>query len=121
MATEIVQESPVRIRFQLKTGIPWSDGFGEVTAEDVKFSYERIASPAMKSPYLVDWAKLDSVEVTGTHSGVIILKEPYMPLWESTLPTTSGIIPCKKAVEKLDGQRFTMTVPAISGPYRIQK
>ena len=70
-AEDIVQESPVRIRFQLKTGIPWSDGFGEVTAEDVKFSYERIASPAMKSPYLVDWEKLDRVDVTGTHSGVI--------------------------------------------------
>ena len=120
-AADIVQESPVRIRFQLKTGIPWSDGFGEVTAEDVKFSYERIANPAMKSPYLVDWEKLDRVDVTGTHAGVIVLKEPYMPLWESTLPTTSGIILCKKAVEKLDGQRFTTTVPAISGPYRIQK
>jgi len=36
-ASDIVQESPVRIRFQLKTGIPWSDGFGEVTAEDVRW------------------------------------------------------------------------------------
>jgi peptide/nickel transport system substrate-binding protein len=61
------------------------------------------------------------VEVTASHAGVIVLKEPYMPLWESTLPTTSGIILCKKAVEKLDGQRFTMTVPAVSGPYRMQK
>src|SRR5262249_15124855 len=83
-AADIVQESPVRIRFQLKTGIPWSDGFGELTADDVKFSYERIADPAIKSPYRVDWEKLDRVDVTGSHSGVVILKEPYMRLWEST-------------------------------------
>ncbi|MBI1775559.1 MAG: twin-arginine translocation signal domain-containing protein [Proteobacteria bacterium] len=120
-ATEIVQESPTHIRFQLKPGIAWSNGFGEVTAEDVKFSYERIANPDMKAAYRVDWEKLDKVEVTGTHSGVIVMKEPFMPLWESTLPSGSGVILCKKAVEKLDGQRITTSVPAVSGPYRIQK
>ncbi len=107
-ATEIVPESATRIRFQLKPGIPWSDGMGEVTAEDVKYSYERIANPEMKAAYRIDWEKLDKVEVTGTHSGVIILKEPFMPLWETTLPAGSGLILCKKAVEKLDGQKFTI-------------
>ncbi|MBI1777976.1 MAG: twin-arginine translocation signal domain-containing protein [Proteobacteria bacterium] len=120
-AAEIVPESVTRIRFQLKAGIPWSDGMGEVTAEDVKFSYERIANPEMKAAYRIDWEKLDKVEVTGTHSGVIILKEPFMPLWETTLPAGSGLILCKKAVEKLDGQKFTIQPPPVSGAYRLQK
>ncbi|MBI1778039.1 MAG: peptide ABC transporter substrate-binding protein [Proteobacteria bacterium] len=121
IAAEVKQESPTRIRFQLKPGYPWSNGFGEVTAEDVKYSYERIANPAMKAAYRVDWEKLDKVELTGTHSGVIVLKEPYVPLWNSTLPAGSGLIMCKKAVEKLDGQRFTVDPPATCGPYRIRK
>ena len=121
LAEEIVQESPTRIRFRLKKGIPWSDNLGEVTAEDVKYSYERIANPEMKAAYRVDWEKLDKVEVTGTHTGVIILKQPFMPLWISTLPAGSGLIMCKKAMEKLPGQKFTTEVPAYCGPYRIKK
>ncbi len=121
LAEEIVQESPTRIRFRLKKGIPWSDNLGEVTAEDVKYSYERIANPEMKAAYRVDWEKLDKVEVTGTHTGVILLKQPFMPLWISTLPAGSGLIMCKKAMEKLPGQKFTTEVPAYCGPYRIKK
>ncbi len=120
-ATTIEQVDPTHIRFQLRPGIPWTNGFGELTAEDVKFSYERIANPAMKSPYRGDWAKLDRVEITGTHSGVIALKQPFIPLWSSTLPQTSAAIVCKKAVERMDGQRFTMDPGATCGPYRIKK
>ena len=120
-ALSIEQVDPTHIRFQLRPGLGWTGGFGEVTAEDVKFSYERIANPAMKSPYRGDWAKLDRVQVTGTHTGVITLKEPFIPLWTTTLPTASSAIVCKKAVEKMDGQRFTMDPGAVCGPYRIRK
>jgi len=120
-ALSIEQVDPTHIRFQLRPGIGWTGGFGEVTAEDVKFSYERIANPATKSPYRGDWAKLDRVQVTGTHSGVITLKEPFIPLWTTTLPTTSSALVCKKAVERMDGQRFTLDPGATCGPYRIRK
>src|SRR6516225_170948 len=86
LAVSIEQVDPTHIKFQLKPGIPWTNGFGEVTAEDVKFSYERIANPANKSPYKGDWAKLDRVEVTGSHAGVIVLKESFIP---------SGPLPCR--------------------------
>lgn len=120
-AVSIEPVDPTHIRFQLRPGIPWTNGFGELTAEDVKFSYERVANPANKAPYRGDWAKLDRVQVTGPHSGVIVLKEPFIPLWSSTLPQSSGLIVCKKAVERLDGQRFTMEPPATCGPYKIKK
>ncbi len=120
-ALAIEQADPTHIRFQLRPGIPWTNGFGELTAEDVKFSYERVANPAAKSPYRGDWAKLDRVEITGRHAGVIVLKEPFVPLWSSTLPQTSSVIVCKKAVERMDGQRFTMDPGASCGPYRIRK
>jgi peptide/nickel transport system substrate-binding protein len=120
-ALSIEQADPTHIRFQLRPGIPWSQGFGELSAEDVKYSYERIANPAMKSPYRGDWAKLERVEVTGRHAGVIVLKEPFLPLWSSTLPQSSSVIVCKKAVEKMDGQRFTMDPGPSCGPYQIQK
>ncbi len=120
-ALAIEPADPTHIRFQLRPGIPWTNGFGELTAEDVKFSYERVANPAIKSPYRGDWAKLDRVELTGRHAGVIVLKEPFVPLWSSTLPQTSSVIVCKRAVERMDGQRFTMDPGATCGPYRIRK
>ncbi len=121
LATEIEQIDPTRIRFQLRRGVPWTNGFGEVTADDVKFSYERIADPAFNSAYRTDWDLLDRVDVTGTHSGVIVLKRPFVPLWLSTLPGPSGAILCRKAVEAMVGKKFTLDPMTTSAQYRIKK
>ena len=120
LASEIVQESPTRIRFEMRKGVQWSGGYGEITAEDVKFSYERIADPANKMGYRTDWEKLDRVEVTGTHSGVIILKAPFQPLWLSTLPAGSGLVIPRKAMQAKNINKITTDVLAVSGPYRIK-
>lgn len=108
------------ISFKLKPGIKWQKGYGEVTAEDVKFSFERIANPDLKSPYADDWKTLDHVEVTDTYSGKIILKEPFAPLWHSTLPVTSGRILPKKYVEEVGAEKFA-TEPIGTGPYMFKE
>lgn len=118
-AESIKQVDDTHIEFTLKKGIMWSNDFGELTAEDVKFSYERIADPAMNSPYAGNWAALDHVEVTGSHSGVIVLKEYFAPLWTIALPGNSGYILCKKAVEALPEKKFTTEAPTFSGPYVV--
>ncbi len=119
-AEMIEQVDETHIKFRLKPGLKWSGDFGEVTAEDVKFSYERIADPKNESPYKDDFAVLDRVEVTDTLSGTIVLKEFFAPLWTSTLPEGSGKIVCKAAVEKAGGS-FTTEIPAASGPYIIKE
>ncbi|MSP83309.1 MAG: twin-arginine translocation signal domain-containing protein [Alphaproteobacteria bacterium] len=109
------------INFTLKSGYGWTNGFGEMTVDDVKFSYERIADPAMESPYTEDWKTLDHVEVKDGRSGTIVLKEAFAPLWSTTLPAGSGMIMCRKAVEALEGKRFTTSPPATSGAYTIKE
>ncbi len=118
-AKSIEQVDPTHIKFELRDDITFTDG-EPLTAHDVKFSYERIADPANKSPYKDDWAVLDHVEVTGPHSGMIVLKEPFAPLWASTLPTPSGHILSKKAVEAAGG-KFTTEIPASAGPYILKE
>ena len=118
-AESIEQVDPKTITFKLKPGIMFSGSHGELTADDVKFSYERIADPKNESPYKDDWAVLDNVEVKDKHSGVIHLKEAFAPLWSSTLPTGSGLIMSRKAVEAAGG-KFDTKVPAFSGPYMIK-
>ena len=108
--------------FTLKQGVPFHGGYGEVTAEDVKFSYERLAGltkPKIESPYGGDWAALKEVEVKDEYSGTIILKEPFSALMQSTLPVTSGYIVSKKAVEEL-GKKFNKN-PIGTGPYEFVK
>jgi peptide/nickel transport system substrate-binding protein len=118
-AREIKQLDDNNIGFTLKPGIVFSNGFGEMTAEDVKFSYERIANPKTESPYKDDWSSLDHVEVKDKLSGIIVLKQAFAPLWLSTLPAGSGFIVSKAAVEKVGG-KFTTNPPAISGRYMIK-
>ena len=120
-AESIKQIDDMHVAFTLRKGIEWSNGFGELTAEDVKYSFERIADPQSKSPYATDWSALDHVEITDSHSGVIVLKEYFAPLWTSTLPEASGLIVCKKAVEALPGKKFTTSFPAVSGPYQLSQ
>ena len=48
-AKSIEQTDPTHIKFELREGIMHSGDFGEMTADDVKYSFERVADPANKS------------------------------------------------------------------------
>jgi peptide/nickel transport system substrate-binding protein len=110
----------LHFHFKLKQGIPFHKGYGEVTAEDVKYSYERIAGltkPNLHSPYQGDWMSLKEVKVESKYAGTIIMKQPFAPLLRSTLPVMSGKVLSKKAIIQL-GKKFA-TQPIGSGPYEF--
>ena len=46
-ASRLEQVDPTHIEFTLMDGLVWSDGHGPVTAEDVKFSFERMIDPKL--------------------------------------------------------------------------
>lgn len=117
-AEEIEQVDDLTVFFRLRPGITFSGGHGTMTADDVKFSLERIADPAMESPYAGDWATLREVEVIDELSGRIHLKEPFAPLWNSTLPTASSAIVSRKAVTAAGG-KFTTEPLGQSGRYLL--
>jgi peptide/nickel transport system substrate-binding protein len=119
-AESIEQVDDTHIDFTLRKGIQFTGGFGELTAEDVKYSFERIADPKNESPYRDDWAVLDRVEVKEPYSGMIVLKEPFAPLWTISLVRGSGSILSKKAMESVGG-KFTTEPPAGSGPYVLRE
>jgi peptide/nickel transport system substrate-binding protein len=113
-------EDGLRWDFTLKQGIQFHGDYGELTAEDVKFSFERIAGltkPKLESPYSGDWAALKEVKVKDKYSGTVVLKDPFAPLMTTTIPQQAGEIVSKKAVEKL-GEKFG-TKPIGTGPYEF--
>lgn len=110
-----LSDDGLSLEFTLREGIQFHHGYGEMTAEDVKFSYERFIDPEVDSPYGSDWARLVEVEVVDRYSGRIVLDDVHAPLLSSTLPFTTGSIVSRAAVEEL-GERFA-TQPVGSGPY----
>ncbi len=119
-AKRLEQVDDKHIEFTLIDGLTWTDGFGPVTADDVKFSFERMIDPKMESPYAGDWAALDHVEVTDDKSGVIVLKAPFPPLWNVGLVFGSGRIVSRKAVEAAGG-KFDTKPPAQCGRYLLKE
>lgn len=118
-AKVITQVSDTEITFELNPGQMFSGGYGEMTAEDVKFSFERFlpAADGTKVAYADDWKALDHVEVTGTYTGRILLKNPAPALWLIGICDGSGTILSKKATEAL-GEKLATTVIG-SGPYMM--
>ena len=104
--------------FRLRPGIQFTNGFGEMTAEDIKYSLERIVDPAMKSPNAGDMGSLSHVEITGRYSGVLVLRSPYSAFVTIGLGASTGCIQSKKALESVGGE-FAIEPPTCSGPYRF--
>ncbi len=116
-AADIRQASDTVVEFTLKPGQMFTDGYGEMTADDVKFSYERIAHGEKESPYKSDWVNLDQVEVTGKYTGRIVMKQPTAYLWKIGLCDGSGSIVSRAAIAKL-GDKAALQ-PVGSGPFCV--
>ncbi|MSP48383.1 MAG: ABC transporter substrate-binding protein [Alphaproteobacteria bacterium] len=120
-AAELKQVNDQLIEFRLKDGLTFQGGYGDVTAEDVKFSFERFNSATnkdgKKSSYASDWGALDKVEVTGKTTGKIHLKRPAPALFRITICDGSGAIVSQKAFDKLGDQVATQAIG--SGVYTM--
>ena len=106
--------APDAMGFTLHEGLKWTGDHGPVTAEDVKYSFERIAGS--DSAWAYQFEKLDKVEVTDARSGIIHLTAAFKPFEVITLPYYGGHIVCKAATEAVGGS-FTTAFPAQCGPY----
>ncbi len=107
--------TPTEIDFTLRSGMQWTNGFGEVTTEDVQYSYDRMAQSEWKGDYVA----YDRVDIKDKYSGTIVLKQPFSPFMTQTLCSGTGVFLSKKATESVGG-KFTTDVPATCGPYLME-
>jgi peptide/nickel transport system substrate-binding protein len=112
---KINQDDDTHISFALKPGLQWSDNLGEVTAEDVKYSFERM----LKSDWSARFPTLDKVEVKDKLNGVVVLKSPFAATFLMGIASESGSVIPKAAVEKLPDKKFTTTLPGQCGAYTM--
>lgn len=119
-AKSVDLSDPMKIAFELKPGIMWTGGYGELTADDVEFSFERHIDPGLESGVVTEYEFLEDFEVTGKYTGIIHLSEPHAPFWDATLAFTSGAIISKAAAEEAGGW-FEATPVATTGAYMLKE
>jgi len=106
--------------FWLRQGVQFSEGWGELTAEDVKYSLERLIDPNSQAGPASALRKLmTSIEAPEPYKVVISLSSPYPELVRGYLADTNqACIVSKKYVTSV-GDEKANAHPIGSGPYTL--
>ncbi len=110
-----ISDDGLEVTFYLREGVKFHKGYGEFTAEDVKFTFERIIADEA-CPSITSFSALDHVEVIDKYTVKMVLNSPMAQLFSSTLPMNSGLILSKKAVEEMGNDEHSQN-PVGTGPY----
>lgn len=103
--------------FYLRDDVEWHHGYGKFTAQDVKYSFERILDPETESRWRAGMQIIDNIEVIDDYTVRINLKEPSSPFLSAILAFVPGYIVNQKAVEEL-GEDFAFN-PVGTGPFQF--
>ena len=104
--------------FYLRKGVKFHKGYGELTAEDVKFSLEKAANKAT-SGFAADYSALDKVEAVDKYTVRITFKSAIPSVLGILTNYHGGYIVSKKAVlEKGDKFKFD---PIGTGPFMLKE
>ena len=104
---------------KLRKGVQFHKGYGELTAEDVKFSFERQINKAPGTRYGVNLDVIKSIEVVNPYTLQIALKS-FDPIFLLRMVGyQNGYIISKKAAEKL-GDQFKWS-PVGTGPFYFER
>ncbi len=109
------------LTFYIRKGVQFHDGWGELTAEDVKFTIELSGKPGSLNTRAPDLLrKIKSMEVVNPYTLVLHFKEPEPMIYLTFEPSENVSFPivCKKYVESV-GEEKANRQPIGSGPYRL--
>jgi peptide/nickel transport system substrate-binding protein len=108
-----ISEDGKNYTFQLAKGVRFHNG-REMTAEDVKFSFERILDPNTGSRRRANLEVIDSIEVLDSHLVKVNLKNRFSPFLAYLVGAYGAIIP----KESLDSEG-KVSHPVGTGPYKF--
>jgi peptide/nickel transport system substrate-binding protein len=101
--------------FKLRQGVKFHNG-DLFSAEDVKFSFDRVLDPNTKSPQYGNIRGIKEVKIIDPDTVHLITDKPFPLLLERVV--FFPIIP-KKHFEKVGAQAFAESAPVGTGPYKF--
>ena len=104
--------------FKLQKGVKWQKGYGELTSQDVKYSYERILDPATASPYRAEFNNLATIETPDPLTVNLGLRAPDGNFLHQVANYHQGQVVKKEAVEKA-GDQYKWQ-PVGTGPFALE-
>lgn len=105
--------------FFLRKGVQFHKGFGELTAEDVKFTFDRFLDKALAVPEAGDWADVEKIEALDRYTVRITLKHATAVFAANPLAGRSTMIVSRRAVLER-GKAFSRD-PIGSGPFSFER
>lgn len=105
--------------FHLRKDVEFHQGFGPVTADDVKFTLERNLDPNSGSLWRNELSAIEKVEAPDPSTVKLTLKRPFPGVLHRLVGVRQGAILSRKAFEKY-GKDFGQH-PVGSGPYLFQE
>ncbi|HYB89581.1 MAG TPA: ABC transporter substrate-binding protein [Candidatus Binataceae bacterium] len=111
LAESIERPSATRIVFHLRRGVRFADG-RELTARDVKFTYDSILAPESLSPKRAAMQPLAAIDAPDDYTVVMDTREPYAPALELAM---EGIVPAGTPLPRL----AVAPAPPGAGPFRM--
>lgn len=104
--------------FNLRKGVQFHKGYGEVTAHDVKFSVERHIETG--GQHAADYSSVRSIDVIDEHTIEFTLEEPDSFFLYTVGNVDSGYIVSKAAVEELGPEAFNQA-PIGTGAFQFKE
>ena len=101
--------------FTIRKGMKWHKGYGEVTAADVKWHFDRILNPKTGSVYNGLFKVVKDIEILDDQTIRVNLAKPNMAFIYLFSSFRAGHIACRKAVEEM-GDKYAIN-PVGSGPW----
>jgi len=103
--------------FFLRQGVRWHENFGEFTAEDVKYSWERLLNPATRAADNSDLRPVKSIDVVDPRTVRVTLNAPSAG-WLTNIANSAwtGIVNRRAVEERGVGHCLR---PIGTGPYRV--
>jgi peptide/nickel transport system substrate-binding protein len=114
LATGYEQVDDLTYVFTLRDGVTFHNG-ASFSAEDVKYTIERILNPETASPHASIYSVISAVEVVDPLTVRLILSQPFAPLLRYLATIPYGAIVPKGAGDELS------TAPVGTGPFVFQE
>ena len=107
-------------KFQIRKGVQFHGGRGELTAEDVRYTFAQIAKEGSANSLATEFRLIKSMEVEGPHALTVRFEQPSVVFGNKVnqgLFASSAFIQSKKHVEA--GEQGAERQPAGTGPWKF--